>query len=154
MISTGNIQNIVAQVLENSECFVVEVSVKPGNRISIFIDKLDGINIDECANVSREIEKHLNRDIEDYELEVSSPGLTQPFKVKQQYFKNVGKEIDVILISGNKITGKLLSMSDSGITLETLKKVKIPGRKKQEETIENNTIEFKDIKSTKVSINF
>lgn len=154
MISTENIQNILSQILENTDCFVVEVSVKPGNRIVVFADKLEGITIDECADISREIEKHLNRDIEDFELEVSSPGLTQPFKVKQQYFKNIGKEVEIILLSGNKLKGKLLSMNDTSITIESTRKIKSPDRKKAELINENNVIEFKDIKSTKVSLNF
>jgi ribosome maturation factor RimP len=154
MISTENIRNIVDQILENSECFLVEVSVKPGNRIVVFADKLDGITIDECANISREIEKHLNRDVEDYELEVSSPGLTLPFKVKQQYFKNVGKEIEILLNSGSKFTGKLMAMSDTGIEVEVEKKIKISGHKKPEIKKEIEKIEFNNIKSTKVFINF
>jgi ribosome maturation factor RimP len=154
MISTESIHSIVSQILENTECFVVEVSVKPGNRIFVFADKLEGITIDECAEISREIEKHLDRDVEDYELEVSSPGLTLPFRVKQQYFKNIGNDLEIIFLSGEKITGKLLSMSDSSINVEAAKKVKTPGKKRPEVIMENITIEFKNIKSTKVLINF
>jgi ribosome maturation factor RimP len=154
MISTESIQDIVLRVLESTECFVVDVSVKPGNRIFVFVDKLEGITIDECAYISSEIEKHLNRDIEDFDLEVSSPGLTSPFKVKQQYFKNIGKDVEIVLTSGEKIVGKLQSMNDLGIITEAEKKVKIPGRRKPEITRENITIEFKNIKSTKVLINF
>jgi ribosome maturation factor RimP len=154
MITTESIQTIVDVVLENTEFFPVEISVKPGNRIIVFVDKLEGITIDECVSISRGIESHLNRDVEDFELEVSSPGLTQPFKVKQQYFKNIGKDVDVVLFSGDKITGKILSMTDTSLTVEALKKIKTPGRKKPESKIENVTIEYSSIKSTKVSINF
>ena len=81
MISTEKVRQLVSGILESTDIFEVEVSVKPGNKIVVLVDKLEGITIDECANISRGIEEKLDRNIEDYELEVSSPGLTQPFKV-------------------------------------------------------------------------
>ena len=124
MILTENIVQLVNQLIEGSELFLVDAVVKPGNKISVFIDKLEGVTIDECANLSRTFEQNLDREIEDYELEVSSPGLTQPFKVKQQYFKNVGKEVEVILKSGEKLAAKLINMNDNEILVAYSKKIK------------------------------
>lgn len=154
MILTENIINLVNQLIEGSDLFLVEAIVKPGNKISVFIDKLEGVTIDECANLSRTIEQNLDREIEDYELEVSSPGLTQPFKVKQQYFKNVGKELEIILKTGEKLAAKLLNMSDNEILVEYSKKVKKEGKSKPELVKEQKSISYNDIKSTKVLINF
>lgn len=154
MILTENIIILVNQLIEGSELFLVEAVVKPGNKISVFIDKLEGVTIDECADLSRAIEQNLDREIEDYELEVSSPGLTQPFKVKQQYFKNVGKEVEIILKSGDKLAAKLLNMNDSEILIEYSKKVKKEGKSKPELVKEQKSISYNDIKSTKVLINF
>lgn len=154
MILTENIVQLVNQLIEGSELFLVDAVVKPGNKISVFIDKLEGVTIDECAGLSRSIEQNLDREIEDYELEVSSPGLTQPFKVKQQYFKHVGKEIEIILKSGEKLAAKLLNMNDNEILVEYSEKVKKEGKGKPVLVKEQQSISYNDIKSTKVLINF
>jgi ribosome maturation factor RimP len=154
MITKESIQAITNSVLENTELFPVEINVKPGNRIVVYLDKLEGITIEECADISQKIESHLNRDVEDFELEVSSPGLTQPFKVKQQYFKNVGKDVDVVLTTGEKIKGKLITMNDNSIEIEFLKKVKKEGSKKTEKILTKENINYSNIKSTKVSLDF
>jgi ribosome maturation factor RimP len=154
MILTENIVQLVNQLIEGSELFLVEAVVKPGNRISVYIDKLEGVTINECAGLSRAIEEHLNRDVEDYELEVSSPGLSLPFKVKQQYFKNVGRDVEIILKSGEKISAKLLNMNDEEIVISYAKKVKKEGKSKPELVTEQMAISYNDIKSTKVLINF
>ena len=154
MISTEKVQHLVSDILESTDMFAVEITVKPGNKIVVLVDKLEGITIDECAEISRNIETRLDRNIEDYELEVSSPGLTQPFKVKQQYFKNIGKDVDIILKEGQKITGKLLNMDNKEIIVEVTSRVKVPGAKKPEIVTEQKKIEFSKIKATKVLINF
>jgi ribosome maturation factor RimP len=154
MISTDKVLHIVSDILESTEIFSVDVSVKPGNKIVVLVDKLEGITIDECADISRNIEAKLDRNIDDYELEVSSPGLTQPFKVKQQYFKNIGKEVDIVLKDGQKVIGKLLNMNDNEIIVEIVSKVKAPGTKKPEIIVEQKKIEFSKIKATKVLLNF
>jgi len=104
MISAVSIKELVNKILEPTDFFLVEASVKPGNRIVVYVDKLEGISIDECAEISRLVESNLDREVEDFELEISSPGLTQPFKVKQQYFKNIGKDIEIVLSTGEKIS--------------------------------------------------
>lgn len=154
MITSESIQTVVAKVLENTEFFPVEISVRLGNRITVFVDKLEGISIDECAEISRAIESHLDREVEDFELEVSSPGLTLPFRVKQQYFKNIGKDLEMVMTSGEKIIGKLISMTDTDIVVEVARKVKLPEKKRPEVIVQKETIEYINIKTTKVYINF
>ena len=83
--------------------FIVEITVKPGNKIIVSIDSFTGIAIDDCVAISRSIEANFDRDIEDYELEVSSAGLTQPFKVFQQYQKNIGKNVEILFKNGQKL---------------------------------------------------
>lgn len=154
MITNAQIKDIVLQTLAGTDIFVVDASVRPGNRIMVELDRLEGITIDQCADISRAIEKHLNRDAEDFELEVSSPGLTQPFKVKEQYFKNVGKKIEVLLANGNKLKGTLVNMNDQSISLDTEITRKAEGKKKKQTTVENTVINYTDIKSAKVVITF
>ena len=117
MITTESITELIAQHLEGSDIFLVEVVVKPGNAIWVHVDSPDGISIDECVKISRFMNESLDRDVEDYSLEVSSPGLSGSFRVKKQYEKNVGCAIEVLYTDGIKVKGKLVSVSEKGIVL-------------------------------------
>lgn len=140
MITNEAIIELVEQHIQGTDIFLVEIAVKPGNVIRIHVDRPDGISIDECVKISRHVNEMLDRDVEDYSLEVSSPGLGTPFKVKQQYEKNAGQTIDVLLSDGSRIAGKVESVSDSGIVLQ------VKGKDKE--------IEFEEIKVSKVTISF
>jgi ribosome maturation factor RimP len=114
---------------------------------------MGGVTIEQCATLSRAIESNLDRETEDFELEVSSAGLGQPFKVVQQYYKNVGKEIEVDLNDGSKMKGILEEVFDGGITLAEREPGKNSGNTKNL-TEEGKKIEFKDIKSAKEVFTF
>jgi ribosome maturation factor RimP len=154
MLTENIIQGIIADITAQSGLFVVGVTVKPGNKIIVLIDSLKGVTIDECAMLSRTIEQQLDRDKEDFDLEISSPGLTQPFKVIQQYHKNIGKQVEVIRKDGEKFYGMLLSAGDNTFVVQTKEKRILEGKKKAEEVIEQVTIALEEVKSTKVVINF
>jgi len=139
MITTEQITELVTQHIEGTDIFIVEVLVKPGIAIVVHVDKPEGISIDECVKISRFLNESLDRDAEDFSLEVSSPGLG-PFKVTQQYEKNLGHDIEVLYTSGIKVKGKLESVSDDGIIL------KVKG--------ENEKIGFDEIKTAKAIILF
>ena len=96
---------------------MVDVTVSTSNHIVVEIDTQNGVNIDFCAELSRHIESQLDREVEDYELEVGSAGLTAPFKVIEQYHKNKGNEVDVLTKEGKKITGILTGGMRYGINL-------------------------------------
>lgn len=132
--------------------FIVEVTVGLGNAISVIIDSDQGLSIDKCIEMSRHIEHQFDREVEDFSLEVSSPGLTQPFRVLRQYLKNLGKEVEIVTSKGEKLAGVLKSADDSGFTLEIASSVKIDGKK----AVELKTVEFslKDIKTVKPVITF
>ena len=140
MITTESITELIAQHLEGSDIFLVEVAVKPGNAIRVHVDKVEGISIDECVKISRFLNESLDRDTEDYSLEVSSPGLSGAFKVRQQYEKNLGHDIEVLYTDGIKVKGKLESVSDTGIVL------KVNGDEEE--------IRFDEIKTAKAIISF
>lgn len=154
MILSKQIHNLVEKTISPDGLYVVDVSVSASNRINIIIDSIKGATIDDCVRVSRLVEGQLDRDTEDFELEVSSPGLTEPFRVPQQYQKNIGKEVEVILKSGLKQKGKLVSYSDDALAIETQKKVKPEGKKKPEIITELIKIELNDIKATKLILSF
>src|SRR5665213_3445944 len=100
MMSASHIREIAEKKVTENKSFLVDVTVSASNKIKVTIDNFEGLAIDECVNMSRWIESQLDRDTEDFELEVSSPGLDQPFKVIRQYQKNIGKEVDVKFIDG------------------------------------------------------
>ncbi|HJN63516.1 MAG TPA: hypothetical protein QGG91_02255 [Flavobacteriales bacterium] len=147
MIAEERVQQLAREKVLELGGFLVSAKVSGQNIISVFVDKAVGISIKECLQISRHIENELDREIEDFQLSVSSPGLTNPFLVKEQYQKNKGKDIAVKLKNGKKVKGKLLTFDDD-ITLETSKKVKGKKIKKTEEII----ISSKEIKETKLVI--
>jgi len=131
---------------------VVDTRVDSANRISVEVDKPEGITIEECVNISRAIESELDRETEDFELEVSSPGLTEPFKVLEQYRKNCGRQVDVVKRDGQKISGLLQHTDDDGITLEVKAKIRETGLKRPKTVIQTVELKFSDIKTTKCKI--
>jgi len=96
MIDKQQVISIAEKWLNTKEgYFLVDVDVTPDNRIVVEIDQAEGVWIDDCVDLSRFIESSLDRDVEDYELEVGSAGIGQPFKVLQQYINHIGQEVEV-----------------------------------------------------------
>ena len=135
------------EVLEGTDRFLVSLSVGKGNLINVFVDSDTNITIGECAKISRFIESELDREVEDFELRVSSPGLDHPFKLLRQYRKYLGKEIALVTGDDNKHTGVLISVTENDLELEERK-----GKKGKEKTIEKYL--FNDIKEGKPVISF
>jgi ribosome maturation factor RimP len=154
MITKEKIQELVATIIDTKKQFLVNIIVKPGNKIVVVVDDYNGISLEDCAYISRKIEAGLDRDKEDFELEVTSPGLTQPFTVIQQYYKNLNKDIEVLLKSGIKLVAKLVSVDENGIAVEAEKRVKVGNSKKQELILEKQFIVFENIKNTKILLPF
>jgi ribosome maturation factor RimP len=145
MIEKQKIEGLVAEYIKGTSLFLVSVKVSNANRIIVLADKKEGITIDECAAIHRHIENGLDREIEDFELQVSSPGLDTPFTVIDQYFKNEGKKVEVTDNDGSKYSGRLKNVTAGGFELET--EIKTKGR-----SIELKDISFniEQIKSTRV----
>jgi len=149
MISKEIVKNIVLSVTGNTAIFLVDIKVDYANKISVEVDKPEGITIEECVMISRAIESGLNRETEDFELEVSSPGLTEPFKIMEQYRKNCGRNVHVVNCNGQKITGLLKHVDDEGIVLEVETKIREAGQKRSKTVMQTAVIKFSDIKTTK-----
>jgi ribosome maturation factor RimP len=132
--------------------FLVDIRIKPTNNVKVFIDGDQGVSIEKLVQLNRKLYK----DIEesnffpngDFSLEVSSPGLDEPLKMRRQYLKNIGREVEVLLSEGVKIEGKLITVTDEEITLEEEK-----GKNKKKEIVQH-TIPFNQIKTTKIQIKF
>ncbi len=145
MIEKQAIQGLVEEFTKGTGLFLVAVKVSSANRIIILADKNEGITIEECGAIHRHIENSLDRDKEDFELQVSSPGLDTPFMVFEQYLKNEGKKVEVIDNEGSRYTGKLKNVTKGGFELET--EIKIKGKNKEVKDVSFNS---EEIKSTRV----
>ncbi|MGA2406913.1 MAG: ribosome assembly cofactor RimP [Bacteroidales bacterium] len=145
MIEKHKIQGLVEEFINGTGLFLVAVKVSSSNRITVLADKNEGITIDECAAIHRHIDKGLDRDKEDFELQVSSPGLDASFGVIEQYFKNEGKKVEVVDNEGSKFAGKLKNVTAGGFELEA--EIKVKGRTKELKDVSFN---FEQIKSTRV----
>ena len=130
MIDKNVVSGIVNEWLEDKEYFLVDVSVSPDDKIVVEIDHAEGVWIDDCVELSRFIESKLDREEEDYELEVGSAGIGQPFKVLQQYLIHIGKEVEVLTREGKKLEGVLKDANEENMTLTIQKKVKLEGAKR------------------------
>jgi len=154
MIDKALVTKLVKEGLDEN-MFIVDISVNERNVINVFIDSLDGLTIDQCVSVSRNVEHNLDREEQDFELHVSSPGLTEGFKVKQQYDKYAGREIEVLTTeSSKKLTGKLLEVEEDGILLQTSSREKVEGHKKKQLIVKKHRLKYKEIKTAKAVISF
>lgn len=154
MITEQAVKVLIEEKLANTDTYLVDLSISSSNQIRIEIDHLEGVGIDECVAMSRHIEASLDRESDDFELQVSSPGLDQPFKVIQQYLKNIGREVSIVKIGGDKISGLLTEVSDNSVTIEYTTKEKIEGKKKKEIINHQDLIPMSDIKETRIIISF
>ncbi len=154
MIDSKKIKALVDEWLEAKDYFFVDATVDKDNNIVVEIDHKDGVWIDDCCELSRFIESHLDRDEEDFELEVGSAGIGQPFKVLQQYVNSIGKEVETMTADGKKLTGVLTAADESGFTLSYKEKQKVEGKKRPVQVDVERTFGYSDVKWTKAVIDF
>ena len=154
MISKDTVKSIVEEWLDGKEYFLVDIEISPDDRIVVEIDHADGVWIEDCVALSRYIEDHLSRDEEDYELEVGSAGLGQPFKVPQQYHCFVGKDVEVLDADGKKYKGVLKSVDGGDFTVTVEEKQKVEGKKRPQLVSVDRTFQMNTVKYTKYLINF
>ncbi len=144
MIERDRIEKLVLEYIRSSKVFLVDIKVSSSNKITILVDTSEGITIDECAELHRYVENRLDRDSEDFELQVSSPGLDMPFAVIEQYLKNEGNKVAVVTRQGLKYNGILKNVTQGGFELTT--EVKIKGKVKE---LKDLSFNFEQIKSVK-----
>ena len=154
MIDKEIVQRLAENFLENSSHYLVGVDIHPNNHIVVEIDSDQSVGIDDCVALSRYIESQLDREVEDFELEVGSAGITQPFKILRQYQKNIGNEVETLTRTGKKISGILQSAGEHQFTVRIEKQVKPEGAKRKISVEEELTFSYDEIKSTKYVIRF
>ena len=154
MIEKAKVKALVDEWLDGKDYFLTDITVTADDCITVEIDHADGVWIEDCVQLSRFIEEHLSRDEEDYELEVGSAGLGQPFKVLRQWENHVGKQVEVLTKDGRKLKGNLVSATEEQIVLSVPTKVRIEGRKRPELQDVENTIPMDNVKSGRYIIDF
>jgi ribosome maturation factor RimP len=136
--------------------YIVEITIGGANQILIELDREEGfVAIEDCISISRNVEHNLDREEQDFALEVSSAGMTKPFRVLKQYIKNVGREVKVEGHEhGKYVEGLLKSADENGFVIETKEKKRIEGKKKKEWVIEEIPFSYNEVKETKLIISF
>ena len=130
MINKETIQTLTEEWLKDNDYFLVDINFGTDDRIVIEIDHADGVWIEDCASLSRFLQEQLGDELGDYELEVGSAGLGQPFKVAQQYVNHIGDTIEVLDLDGKKVQGVLKSVEGTNFTITTQEKQKQEGKKR------------------------
>src|SRR5574344_524705 len=149
MIQKEVISQIVEEWLKDKDYFLVDLSVSQDDKIVVEIDHAEGVWIEDCVELSKFIESKLNRDSEDFELEVGSAGLGQPFKVLQQYKNHIGKMVEMMTAEGTKLKGVLKEADEKGIVISLEKKITPEGAKRPKKMIVDESYSFEQIKYTK-----
>ncbi|MGM0529811.1 MAG: ribosome assembly cofactor RimP [Bacteroidota bacterium] len=152
MLKNGDIEKALDELIVNTDFFVVDIQNKKG-KITVFIDNYKGIKLEDCIRINQELRNLFTEELDDYNLEITSPGLESPFKVYQQYEKNVGNKVEVLLKTGQKLQGKLLRTDNKGIALEEKKRIKKSNKKKTTIRKEHH-INFDEMEYTKTIISF
>lgn len=154
MIEKNIVRQIVEEWLQDKDYFLVDVSVSNDNRIVVEIDHAEGVWIEDCVELSRFIESKLDREKEDFELEVGSAGIGHPFKVHQQYVNHLGKDVEVLTLDGKKYQGELHEVNDDTFSILRQVKKKEEGSKRPRLVDELVTFSYDEIKYTKYLISF
>lgn len=157
MISKKKVEDLVLERIEELDngLFIVAITVSSSNVINVELDKYQGgVSVKDCVSVSRNVEHNLDREQQDFELNVSSAGLDKGLRVLPQYEKNVGRTLKIKLNDGGKFEGELINVSKDELTLRTSRKERIEGKKKKETIIEDHMFSMDTIKEAKVVISF
>ena len=154
MIDKNVVTKAVEEWLAKGDYYLVDVEMTADDRIVIEIDHADGVWIEDCADLSRHLQETLGDELGDYELEVGSAGLGQPFKVHQQYVNHVGDQVEVLLADGKKIVGTLKSVEADSFVVSTQEKQVPEGKKRPVKVDVDKTFAMGEVKSTRYLLNF
>lgn len=154
MIDKNEVRRLVDEAIAATDAFVVDITVSAANDIVVELDSPTGVDLDFCAELNRSLNEALDREDEDYSLEVGSASLTAPFKVKGQYEKNLGNEVEVLTRDGKKFKGVLTAVTDNDFTVEVTRKVKEPGAKRPVMVAEPVVVPMEQAKQVCYVINF
>jgi len=149
MITKEHIRKLAEGHIRGTGIFLVDARLSSTGRITVLIDRPEGVKIEDCVSMSRFLSNALGEEGEDHDLNVSSPGLDMPFLVMEQYLKNEGREVDVVTNAGDKLSGFLRNVTSGGFDLEVVKK-----QKGKEPVVTAAPFNYEDVKSVTVKISF
>ena len=154
MIEKNEVKTIVEEWLAGNDYFLVDVMFTPDDRIVVEIDHADGVWIEDCAALSRYLQEKLGDDLGNYELEVGSAGIGQPFKVAQQYSNHIGKDVEVLTAKGVKVQGVLTAVDGDNFIVVVKEKQKLEGKKRPVMVDVEKSYNMNNIKYTKYLLSF
>lgn len=154
MIDAAKVKEAVEEFLRQGSTYLVDVTVTPGNDITVTVDDDEYVDVDKCEKLHRYIESRFDRDEEDYSLEVGSAGITAPFMLPRQYRKNIGEEVEILTSDGKKFRGILVSADDKGFVVSVTRKEKPQGARRKIEITEELPYEYSQVKYVKKTIIF
>lgn len=154
MIDKSIVKKLVDEWLEGKEYFLCDLSISADARIVVEIDHEEGVWIEDCVELSKFIEAGLDREQEDFELEVGSAGIGQPFKVLRQYEIHLGEQVEVLTREGKKFVGELSNVTPEEFTVTVTQKVKKEGQKRPVMEEVDFTFKYEEVKHTKYVIDF
>jgi ribosome maturation factor RimP len=152
MIRKEHIVELSEAFLKDSANYLIDVNVRSGNRINIFIENDEHVSIKDCIALSKHIESQLDREQQDFELEVSSPGIDSPFRHERQYVKYVGKEIEILMSNGDKFSGELLGSDSESIQYLPSKNGQRKKIDQSSNSKEAKTVLISEVKETRLVI--
>ena len=154
MIERNAVKTVVEEWLSGNDYFLVDVTFTPDDRIVVEIDHADGVWIEDCAELSRFMQERLGDELGDYELEVGSAGIGQPFKVEQQYLNHIGKDVEVLDAEAKKVQGVLKQVDGRNFVVTVKEKQKLEGKKRPQLMDVDKTFNMDNIKYTKYLLSF
>lgn len=155
MIDKQTVLSAVESAIEGTDMFIVDVTVTPDKSISVEVDSPESLDIETCTALTRKIEEILPaEELEEYDLEVGSAGLTAPFKVRGQWKKNVGNEIELLTADGRKLEATLESLAEDHFTIVYPVKEKFPGEKRPRIVERREEIPFTNVKKANYLLRF
>ena len=154
MIDKSIVKKLVDEWLGGKEYFLCDLSISADARIVVEIDHEEGVWIEDCVELSKFIEAGLDREQEDFELEVGSAGIGQPFKVLRQYEIHLGEQVEVLTREGKKFVGELSNVTPEEFTVTVTQKVKKEGQKRPVMEEVDFTFKYEEVKHTKYVIDF
>ena len=154
MIDKSVVKTTVEEWLQGNDYFLVDLVFGSDDRIIVEIDHADGVWIEDCAELSRFMQERLGEELGDYELEVGSAGIGQPFKVAQQYINYIGEQVEVLTADGKKVQGVLKSVDGTHFVVSVQEKQKLEGKKRPVMVEVDKDFDMNEVKYTKYLLNF
>ncbi len=149
----SQLQNWINEYLKDTDYELVTLNISAGNDILVEVDRLAGVDVDFCADLNRYLVEKLDTVEPNYSLEVGSVSLTDPFKTKMQYEKNLGHDVEV-LIEGKKLRGQLVSVDEETFSVDIEEKVEVEGKKRKQTRIVTHTWRYDEPKYVKYDLKF